>query len=154
MLKFREFIEKALEGNGVQNDSSDVWVVVDGVQCTVSIDDVLDHEETEPFEASAYLESNLDAPAWDDLYEQYCRELNVEILVKDGCTRSEAENHLKNGTVIFDDFEENFNTYMEEWNCSPEQAAAYKDMVNTKNPVPDWGVVKVDSCTFYIMYSL
>ena len=49
MLKFREFIEKALGGNGVQNDSSDVWVVVDGVQCTVSIDDVLDHEETEPF---------------------------------------------------------------------------------------------------------
>ena len=75
MLKFREFIEKALGGNGVQNDSSDVWVVVDGVQCTVSIDDVLDYEETEPFEASAYLESNLDAPAWDVLYEQYCREL-------------------------------------------------------------------------------
>lgn len=49
MLKFREFIEKALGGNGVQNDYSDVWVVVDGVQCTVSIDDVLDHEETEPF---------------------------------------------------------------------------------------------------------
>lgn len=78
MLKFREFIEKALEGNGVNNDSSDVWVVVDGVHCTVSIDDVLDHEETEPFEASAYLESNIDAPAWDNLYEQYCTEIEAD----------------------------------------------------------------------------
>ena len=75
MLKFREFIEKALEGNGVQNDSSYVWVEFDGVQFTVQIDDVLDHEETEPFEASDYLESNLDSPAWDDLYEQYCEEV-------------------------------------------------------------------------------
>ena len=71
-----EFIQKAIAGNGVQNDSTDVWVVVDGVQYTVSVDDVLDHEETEPFEASVYLESNLDAPAWDDLYEQYCKEQN------------------------------------------------------------------------------
>lgn len=154
MLKFREFIEKALGGNGVQNDSSDVWVVVDGVQCTVSIDDVLDHEETEPFEASAYLESNLDAPAWDDLYEHYCKEHNVDILVEDGCTRLEAENHLKNGTVIFDDFEENFDKYMEELNCSPEQIESYKNMVYTKNPVPDWGVVELDGKTHYIMYIL
>ena len=70
-----EFIKKATTGNGVQNDATNVWVVVDGVQCTVSIDDVLDHEETEPFEASDYLESNLGASAWDDLYEQYCEEV-------------------------------------------------------------------------------
>ena len=70
-----EFIKKAIAGNGVQNDSTNVWVEVDGVQLTVSIDDVLDHEETEPFEASDYLESNLDASAWDDLYEQYCEEV-------------------------------------------------------------------------------
>ena len=78
MLKFNEFIEKALEGNGVQNDSSFVWVDVDGFQFTVSIDDVLDHEETEPFEASAYLEDNLDSPAWDYLYEQYCTEIEAD----------------------------------------------------------------------------
>ena len=70
-----EFIKKVTTGNGVQNDATNVWVVVDGVQYTVSIDDVLDHEETEPFEASDYLESNLDASAWDDLYEQYCEEV-------------------------------------------------------------------------------
>ena len=78
MLKFNEFIEKALEGNGVQNDYSFVWVDVDGFQFTVSIDDVLDHEEAEPFEASVYLENNLDAPAWDNLYEQYCTEIEAD----------------------------------------------------------------------------
>ena len=63
----QEFIEKAIQ-NGVQNDAYDVWVVVDGYQYTTSIDDVLNHAETYPFEASDYLESNLDAPAWDALY--------------------------------------------------------------------------------------
>lgn len=38
-----EFIKKALSGDGVQNDASDV----------------LDHEEETPFEASFYLESPL-----------------------------------------------------------------------------------------------
>ena len=66
-----EFIKKAIK-KGVQNDSTNVWVDIDDVVCIVSIGDVIDHEETEPFEASDYLESNLDAPAWDDLYEQYC----------------------------------------------------------------------------------
>lgn len=66
-----EFIKKALSGNGVQNDESNVWVNVDGEQYTVPISDVLDHEEETPFEASFYLESHLDAPAWDDLFEQY-----------------------------------------------------------------------------------
>lgn len=74
MLDFTKFIEKAIQGSGVQNDSTNVWVVVDGIQCTVSINDVLDHEETVPFEASDYLENNIDAPAWDDLYNQYCEE--------------------------------------------------------------------------------
>lgn len=68
-MKREQFIKKAIE-NGVQNDSISVLVVVDGVQYTVSINDILDHEETVPFEASDYLEKNLDAPAWDDLYEQ------------------------------------------------------------------------------------
>lgn len=48
---------------------------VDGNNYSVSIDDVLDHEETEPFEASAYLEDNLESSAWDELYKQYCEEV-------------------------------------------------------------------------------
>ena len=43
------------------------------------------------------------------------REMEIEILMEDRCTKSEAEKHLKNGTIIFDDFEENFDKYMEEW---------------------------------------
>lgn len=70
-VDFEDFQAEALEGNGVENDAGQVWVNVDGEQYTVDIDGVLDHEEKEAFEASAYLESHLDAEAWDDLYQQY-----------------------------------------------------------------------------------
>ena len=65
-----EFIKKAIK-NGVQNDSTNVWVDIDDVVCIISIDDVLDYAETYPFEASDYLESNPDDRAWDVLYNQY-----------------------------------------------------------------------------------
>lgn len=71
MRNFEDFIEEAFKGNGVQSDSQDVWVEVDGEQCTVKISDVIDHEETEPFEASYTLEGDTSHPAWADLYEQY-----------------------------------------------------------------------------------
>lgn len=73
-ISFEEFQKKALDGNGVQNDAANVWVDVDGKQYTVGISDVLDHEEAEPFEASDALESNLDAEAWTELYNQYIGE--------------------------------------------------------------------------------
>lgn len=73
-ISFEEFQKKALDGNGVQNDAANVWVDVDGKQYTVDISDVLDHEEAEPFEASDALESNLDADAWNELYNQYLGE--------------------------------------------------------------------------------
>lgn len=73
-ISFEEFQKKALYGNGVQNDAANVWVEVDGKQYTIDISDVLDHEETEPFEASDALESNLDADAWNELYSQYLGE--------------------------------------------------------------------------------
>ena len=73
VMDFDSF-QQALKGNGVQNDAANVWVEVDGKQYTVGISDVLDHEETEPFEASDALESNLDAEAWTELYNQYIGE--------------------------------------------------------------------------------
>lgn len=73
-MDFDSFQQEALKGNGVQNDAANVWVDVDGKQYTVGISDVLDHEEAEPFEASAELESNLDADAWTELYSQYIGE--------------------------------------------------------------------------------
>lgn len=74
VMDFDSFQWEALKGNGVQNDAANVWVDVDGKQYTVDISDVLDHEEAEPFEASAELESDLDADAWEELYSQYIGE--------------------------------------------------------------------------------
>lgn len=74
VMDFDSFQQEALKGNGVQNDAANVWVEVDGKQYTVDISDVLDHEEAEPFEASAELESDLDAEAWTELYSQYLGE--------------------------------------------------------------------------------
>jgi len=74
MLNFKEFIEKALEGNGVQNDDRDVWVMIGEEQYAVSVESVLGREEREPFEASYTLEDDLDHEAWEALYGQYCQE--------------------------------------------------------------------------------
>ena len=89
------------------------------------------------------------------------REMEIEILMEDRCTKSEAEKHLKNGTTIFDDFEENFDDYMEEWMYLAEDeeeytkmVEGYKKMIETGIPATDWGVVKKDGKTYYIMYVL
>lgn len=72
IIKMHEFIEKACEGSGVQNDDRNVWVTVDGIVCTVDIKEVIDHSENVPFEASDFLENNADHFAWVTLYEQFC----------------------------------------------------------------------------------
>lgn len=74
-MDLREFQQLAL-AEGVQNDADNVWVVVEGKQYTVDINDVLDHEEEEPFEASCALEDDLDHEAWEDLYNQYCEDID------------------------------------------------------------------------------
>lgn len=74
LRSFESFVEEALNGNGVQNDSQNVWVEVDGEQYTIDIEDVLDHEETEPFEASYELEEDTSHEAWEILYNQYVEE--------------------------------------------------------------------------------
>lgn len=71
MLNLKNFIEEALKDGGVQNDSQDVWVVVDGEQYTVSVESVLGREEGRPFEASDVLETNEEHEAWEELYSQY-----------------------------------------------------------------------------------
>lgn len=38
-----------------------------------------------------------------------------------GCTKLETENHLKNGTIVFEDFEENFDKYMESGNLDMQK---------------------------------
>ena len=79
---------------------------------------------------------------------------NIEVLKMDGCTRAEAEKHLKNGTTIYEDFEENFDKYMEEWSFDEEEKAEYRKMVAEKKPLPDWGIVEDGERTYYIQYCL
>ena len=90
------------------------------------------------------------------------REKQIEILMEDRATKSEAEKLLKNGTTIFEDFEENFDKYMEEWKSGFaedsedyfEMVESYRNMVETGIPATDWGIVKKDRKTYYIQYAL
>ena len=81
---------------------------------------------------------------------------DIEILMMDRCTKSEAEKHLKNGTVVFDgeDFEKHFESYMDEWGIDEDERAEYKAMIDEKKPATDWGIVEHDGMVWYIMYVL
>ena len=72
----------------------------------------------------------------------------------DRCTKSEAEKHLKNCSTIFEDFEENIESYLDEWNIEEEDKDEYRKMVTDKIPARDWGIVEDNGKTYYIMYVL
>lgn len=82
------------------------------------------------------------------------REKEIELLMKDGDTRSEAEKHLKDGVMIIEDLAENLESYLDEWDVEEEDREAYRNMIENKIPVADWGVVEDGGKTFYIMYVL
>ena len=82
------------------------------------------------------------------------REREIEILMQDRCTRLEAEKFLKNGAVIFEDFEENMEYYLDGWAIEEEDREEYRKMVTDKIPVADWGIVEQDGKKYYIMYVL
>lgn len=77
---------------------------------------------------------------------------DIEILMFDGCSRKEAERFLKNGTIIIDDFEESFDSYMIEWDIDADVQEEYRKMIETKTPLTDWGIVSKDNKIYYIMY--
>lgn len=82
------------------------------------------------------------------------REKEIEVLMKDRCTKAEAEKHLKNGSTIFEDFEQNIEKYLDEWNVNEEEREEYRKMVTEKVPATDWGIVEENGKTYYIMYVL
>lgn len=82
------------------------------------------------------------------------REREIELLMLDRCTKSEAEKHLKNGSTIFEDFEENIESYLDEWNIEEEDKDEYRKMITDKIPARDWGIVEDNGKTYYIMYVL
>ena len=64
------FIHLAMQGNGVENDSTNVWVNVNGVQYNVNYEN-MEIDEEEPFGLSCYLEDNPHHEIWDMLYDEY-----------------------------------------------------------------------------------
>lgn len=81
---------------------------------------------------------------------------DIEILMMDSCTKTEAEKHLKNGTTVFEgeDFEKHFENYMDEWGIDEDERAGYKAMIDNKRTMPDWGIVEHEGKTWYISYVL
>lgn len=83
------------------------------------------------------------------------------ILREDGKTSSEAEKYLqKNNVVIFEgnDYEYNFDHYTkmlygdlgtDDFAKSVSEA---RRMIDTGEPITDWGVVQYNGERFYIMY--
>lgn len=78
----------------------------------------------------------------------------IKILMMDGCTESEAKKHLERGTIVYDDLQEHFEDYANEWQLDKEEREAIKNMINTKEPAQDWGVVNLEGKTFFIQYCL
>lgn len=79
---------------------------------------------------------------------------DLEVLMKDNCTESEAKTHLDRGTVVFSDLEEHFDDYMSEWGMDEDDRDLIWSMIKSKEPLPDWGVVQDEGKTYYIMYAL
>lgn len=84
-------------------------------------------------------------------------EKELLIIMEDNCTKSEAVDHLSNGTVVYEkeEFEKFFDQYMNEWNCDEEEAE-YKKMIESNEPINinDWGVVEYEGKTYLISYVL
>lgn len=67
-------------------------------------------------------------------------EKEIEILMQDNCTRSEAEKHLKMGTVIYEDLtEETLEGYLDDWLVEEEYREEFRKMVKEGIPAKDWG---------------
>ena len=82
-------------------------------------------------------------------------EVDVEILILDGCTRDEAKKYLKRGTFIFDgeDSKDNFDRYMSDWGFCEDMRQKLKQMIKTKKFCPcGWSAVEFKHRIYYIMY--
>lgn len=73
-LTLAGFIQLATQGNGVENDSTNVWVNINDVQYNVNYENMEIHEE-EPFDLSCYLEDHHDHEIWNMLYNEYLESL-------------------------------------------------------------------------------
>lgn len=83
-------------------------------------------------------------------------EKELLIIMEDNCTKSEAVDHLSNGTVVYEkeEFVKFFDQYMDEWDVEEEDQEEYKKMIETSKPAFDWGVVEYEGITYFIDYVL
>ena len=79
---------------------------------------------------------------------------DIEILMRDGCTRSEAEKHLQRGSAVIGDLEEHLEEYMQEWELDEEEREKFREMIRTKKPIAEWGIVQDGRKNYYIAYCL
>lgn len=84
------------------------------------------------------------------------KEQEIEILMEDYCTRSEAEDHLKCGTIVFEesDLKKHCELYVKEWKFDEEEAESFRTMLNGGKLFADWGrskrtVIHSISCIAY-----
>ena len=82
------------------------------------------------------------------------REREIEILMKDSCTRKEAERFLDRYTEIFkaSDFENNLESYLDDWGIDEDDREDYRRMVSDGDAVTDWSIVELDGEKYYISY--
>lgn len=82
------------------------------------------------------------------------KEFAIKILMLDHCTKSEAEEHLIKGSVVFDDLAERLDEYSLQWGLDTDEVDILKRMIKTNIPPADWGVVEFEDKTYYIQYVL
>lgn len=83
------------------------------------------------------------------------REMEIKILMEDGCTKKEAQRHIEVGTVVFDDFEKNIDFYCVDLAGGNEDLEEdLRNMAKTRKPIEDWGIVETEDGIYYIMYCL
>lgn len=78
---------------------------------------------------------------------------DIDILMKDNHTQEDAEKCLKNGAIVFDtiSFMKYCKQYVEDWK-DKKMGKQFQNMMDTKNPLDGWGIVKTKWDTYYILY--
>lgn len=82
------------------------------------------------------------------------REIEIEILMADGCTESEAIKHLEKGTTIYEDLDCYWTSYVKEWGFDSDEQEEFYNMIMTKEPIEGWGVVFFGNKWYFIGYCL
>lgn len=70
--------------------------------------------------------------------------------------KKRQRNILPRGAVVLEeeDFRIFFSDYMKGWEIEGGDQQPYREMLENKIPLPDWGVVEYDGKTYFIAYVL